>query len=66
MRIYNKKEFLKLPVGTFFAKGIQWSIDAFCIKGESLTNDFFYTNLVSINGSDSGELVDRQYEMLEK
>jgi len=66
MRIYTKKEFLKLPEGTFFAKGVQWCIDGFCIKGESLENDFYYTNLISIDSFDSRQLADRQEEMLEK
>ena len=67
MKIYSKKKFLKLPSGTFFAKGIKWSIDGFCVKGESLgETDFFYTNLVLIDAFNSEELCDRQYEMLEK
>ncbi len=66
MRIYNKKDFIKLPEGTFFAKGVQWTIDGFCVKGESFACDFFYTNLVSIDAFDSRELSDRQDEMLEK
>ena len=67
MKIYNKKDFLKLPPGTFFSKGVQWSMDGFCIKGESLGDiDFFYLSLFDIEAYDSGELVDRQYEMLEK
>jgi hypothetical protein len=64
MRIYNKKDFLKLPDGTFFAKGIQWSMDGFCIKGNSLENDFYYLNLVNIDFFNSKELSDRYEEML--
>jgi hypothetical protein len=66
MRIYNKKDFLTLPIGTFFAKGEKWSMNGFCIKGESLENDFYYTDLISIDFCNCRELSDRQEEMLEK
>jgi hypothetical protein len=66
MKIVNKKDFLMLESGTFFAKGIKWSFDSFCVKGESLEDDFFYTDLVSIKAFDSRQLADRQEEMIEK
>lgn len=69
MKIYNRKDFLELPEGTFFAKGCQWVIEGFCIKGEtwkSEFSDFLYHDLVSIEYHDSIQHFDRLEEMLEK
>lgn len=66
MKIYNKKEFLKLPPGTFFAKGVRYSMDGFCVKGETWENDFLYIDLVSIDSYGSDNLLDRFEEMIEK
>lgn len=72
MRIYSRQDFLKLPLGTFFAKGIQWVMDGFCVKDETWCDDngnpidFLYINLVSIDSFNSEELVDREDEMLAK
>ena len=72
MKILNRHDFLKMPEGTFFAKGEKWCIDGFCIKGETYkdregTNiDFVYLNLVQIEFFNSEELFDRQELMLNK
>lgn len=66
MKIYKKQDFLKLPPGIFFAKGVQWSMDGFCVKGDSLLNDFFYLDLIQIDASGSDQLFDRYEEMLSK
>ena len=48
-----------MPEGTFFAKGIQWCIDGFCIKGETYFDrlgnpiDFTYYNLVDFEWENS-------------
>lgn len=54
MRVYNRKDFLSLPEGTFFCKGTQWSFDNLSIKGQTLDNDFVYVDLCNIdsNGTD--------------
>ncbi len=70
MKIYNRKEFLKLPKGIFFAKGVEFSMDGFCIKDETIHDDnghgidFFYHNLVQIDSHDSCQDADRKYDML--
>jgi hypothetical protein len=72
MKIYKRQEFLKLPAGIFFAKGVQWIIDGFCVKGESINDDdgtwidFFYTNLVDISSKDTAQHFDWLQDMLEK
>mgnify|MGYP001240257312 CR=1 FL=1 len=65
MKIVDRKTFLKLPQGTFFAKGEMWSIDGFCVKGESYKNDFRYQNLVDfewVSDEDHAETCDRMLE----
>jgi hypothetical protein len=65
MKIYNKKDFLKLPPGSFFAKGIKWVMDGFCIKGDTISDcDFYYLNLVNIDAFNTEQLFDRYEEML--
>ena len=66
MKVYNRQDFLKLPSGTFFAKGHKWIVDGFCIKGDTWTNDFLYKTLVDIDSHDSNQWADRLEEMLDK
>lgn len=46
MRIVSRQEFLTLPAGTVYQcyddEGA-WPDEQLCVKGESLTNDWFYT-----------------------
>lgn len=65
MRIYNRKNFLKLPDGTIFCKGARWCFDNLSIKGQSGDNDFFYVDLCNINADETGQLVDRLEDSLE-
>lgn len=65
MRVYNKKDFLKLKPGTFFCKGKPWFFDGFSIKGESLENDFFYTDLCMIGANSTNELFDNLPDSLQ-
>lgn len=65
MKIVDRKTFLTLPPGTFFAKGIKWYIDGFCVKKESYENDFTYYNLVGFDweaGIDASDLCDKMIE----
>lgn len=72
MKIYSRQSFLRLPEGTFFAKGVKWNMDGFCLKLETFYDDdnrpmdFCYINLVSVDGRCSDELFERMEEMLEK
>ena len=64
MRIYGRKEFLKLPAGTAYFKGKRWHFDGLTFKGDSLRNDWFETDPGWIDGKGSGECFDRLEEML--
>ncbi len=66
MRIYNKKEFLKLPPGTFFCHGEPFVFYDLSVKAKTIGNDFFYIDLTRIKADDSGELVDNMDKMLEE
>lgn len=39
MKIVNRREFLKLPVGTAYAKGQKWYFEALCFKGQTVGED---------------------------
>ncbi len=64
MKIYNKKDFLNLPPGTFFSKGVQWSMNGLYVKGETWGNDFIFVDLIMIDAESSDILFDRYEEML--
>lgn len=64
MKIYNRKDFLKLPDGTIFCKGTKWCFDNLSIKGHSWDNDFLYVDLCNIDAQDTGQWVDRLEESL--
>lgn len=72
MKIYSRHNFLRLPEGTFFAKGVKWAIDGFCIKGETWFDnsgnaiDFLYHNLIGVDSNDSQDFADKLEEMLQK
>lgn len=67
MRILRKAEFLRMPIGTLFARGKPWAFEQLSVKGESLHNsdDFFAMDLVSIKSDGSSEWVERLDKMLE-
>ncbi len=65
MRIYNRKDFLKLPDGTLFCQGRKWCFDNLSIKGHSWDDDFLYVDLCIIDCNDSGQLIDRLEDSLE-
>ncbi len=57
MIVYSKKDFLTLPKGTIFCKGVQWTFDNLSVKGESFNNfsDFLCTDLCWIESEGSHE-----------
>lgn len=55
MRIYNRKDFMNLPIGTFYCKIDSGSGGGLCIKKESLYNDWYYQDLCNIESFDSQE-----------
>lgn len=65
MKILNKKEFLKLPQGIFFCKGVRWCFYDLWVKGESTQTDFYSHHLCAIDAFDGGEMADRHEDMLE-
>lgn len=52
MRIYNRKDFIKLPDGTISCKVTKWSFDNLSTKGHSWDNDFLYVDLCNIDAKD--------------
>jgi hypothetical protein len=63
MRVVDRKTFLGLPEGTFYCKGERWCFDDMCLKGESLSNDWFYLSFNWIESDDSGMAFDRLEDM---
>lgn len=74
MKILNKKEFYKLPIGTVYSKYDPVCFDLLYIKGENLyggengePSDFFYIELISnVSCYNSNEFVDILEEAEEK
>lgn len=65
MRLYQRAEFLKLPEGTIFNKGVQWNFGCLSVKGESTNyNDFYCCDLDWVDGNNSEECFDRLDSML--
>ena len=58
IKVYNRKDFLKLPAGTIYCSGKRWYFDDFCIKAQSWDNDWVYLDPRWSNGHDSGECFD--------
>jgi len=61
MKIINKPDFLKLPIGTVYSDYGPFNITNFAIKGESLieSNDFYYTSIIdSIDSETSSDFFD--------
>jgi hypothetical protein len=72
MKIYSRKDFLELPDGIFFSKGVKWCFDGFCIKVATLKDrfganvDFFYQDLFDCNTQGYEDFSDGFDEMLHK
>jgi hypothetical protein len=67
MKIVTRKEFMKMPRGTFFAKGERWCFDNLCMKTETWeeSNDFLYMDLMTMDAHSGDELHDRMERSLE-
>jgi len=55
MRVVNRKDFLVLPAGTIYCKGVPWAFDGICIKDDSLANDWIYLDMAWPSAHDSGD-----------
>jgi len=72
MKIFSRHDFMELPAGTIFAQGVQWAMDGFNIKAETIYNshgiaiDFFYKSFLNIEFDNSEQLFERYDEMLKK
>ncbi len=68
MKVLNKKDFLKMPAGTFFCVGTQWVFGGLCLKGESWhgSGDFLYVDVCKIAAYNDKERIDRLEDSLEK
>jgi hypothetical protein len=59
MKIIDRKTFLSLPPGTLFSKYEPCAFGDLLIKGESITNDFYYQQIAdSIDADSSDEFAD--------
>lgn len=64
MKVYNRKDFLQLPTGTFFCKGEKWFWENMSIKGETWENDFLYVDVCNIDSNNPEEWADRLEDSL--
>ncbi len=62
MRIVNRTEFLEMPPGTLYYKHQSYDNDL-CIKNDTWTSDWIYTELTEWDSNDSGQQWDREVEM---
>lgn len=65
MRIVNRKDFLALPAGTIYCKGVQWAFDSLSIKDDSLANDWIYLDMAWPSAHDPGEACGLMSQSLE-
>lgn len=66
MRVYTRAEFMKLPAGTMYCKGVRWSFGALCVKDITTDyNDWYEMSLDWIDGRNSEECFDRLQVMLD-
>jgi hypothetical protein len=65
MRIYRRTEFLKLPPGTVYAKGVPWAFEDLSFKGDTTGNDWWEHSPTWVDAESSEEAFGRLNEMLE-
>lgn len=66
MKVFRRKEFLKLPPGTFYCQGERWAFGNICVKFDTLGhNDWVYLNFDSIEAFSSIEESELLDEMLD-
>lgn len=67
MKIVDRKTFLAMPAGTVFAKYQPCYFEGLEIKGDSLSNDYCFQQIVdALEVHDSGEFGDKLFESQEK
>ena len=65
MKIVNRATFLSMPAGTvYIAASHPYAWGDIQIKDDTSGNDWYYSDLTSIDADDSGDLVDRWEDML--
>lgn len=70
MKITNKIEFLKLPKGTIYARynyignnnAAGDDVDQILIKGETISNDWYYMSLIPDAGGNNEEEVETEWK----
>lgn len=70
MRIYNRQEFMKLPAGTFFAKGSEWYFESIDVKDDTCVHegkniDFFVHELNWVDSDGTEQALERLQDMKE-
>lgn len=73
MRVYTRKEFLKLPPGTLYCSGQDWAFGPMSVKADSLVydipggaNDFVCLELNDIEAASDAEISDRSAAMIHR
>jgi len=64
MRLYRRKNFLKLPSGIIFSCGYPFIFKGFSVKGESFKNDYESIQLEWVEGDDDVEQFNKLSKML--
>lgn len=62
MKILNKEEFLKCG-RVLFCKGVPWTFGSLCLKGDTIGNDYYYTDLCVIDAFNGEEMADTFEDM---
>jgi hypothetical protein len=65
MRIVNREAFLALPAETLFSKYEPCVFEDFCIKGDTLGNDFLYQSITDAINCESSEAFNDALERAE-
>ena len=60
MKVYNRTDFLKLPSGIIFCKGVQWAFENMSVKCDTIYHhdsaiDFYYLDLCDMESKNSEE-----------
>jgi hypothetical protein len=65
MKLYNRKDFLELPAGTLYCKGVSWSFGGLAVKGDTVAGvDWYCRHLSGIDFDSTEQMLDR-YEAME-
>lgn len=55
MRLVKRAEFLRLPEGTLYLKGVPWAFGNLSVKGETLLNDWYCKEVGWIDAPDGDD-----------